>query len=121
MREKLDITGTQQNILWGYLGFATLVTTIVIILAIRNLVSIYRLRIKKSLIILLYIACICREITGLVQLAMFCKYLYTERGNHNPLAAIGTLFDTAMTLIVILTNYSLHNSMKLINGEISSE
>ena len=121
MRETLDITQTQQNILWGYMGVVALVTTIVIILAVRNIISIYRLGIKKSLILLLYITCICREISNLVQLAVFCKHLYMERGNTNPYSAVSSIFNNGLVIVLILTNYSLHNSMKLICGEISSE
>ena len=87
----------------------------------RNIISIYRLEIKKSLILLLYITCICREISNLVQLIIFCKYLYIERGNRNPYVAVSSLFNNGLVIVLILTNYSLHNSMKLICGELNSE
>ena len=122
MGDNIDITQTQQNILYGFIGFVALITSTVFILAVRNLVSIYRLKIKKLLIILLYVACIGREILMIVEVAFVCIYPFQETPKHVRLVyAASALFSVAMEVIVILTNYSLYNSMRMIRGMISSK
>ena len=74
MAETVDVTETQQMFLWAFFGTVCFITSIVLTLAIRNLVYMCKLGIKRTLIIILYIALIAREVFGVALVFIFCKY-----------------------------------------------
>ena len=86
------------------------ITVIVLIFGIRNIVWMHKLGISRTLIILLYIAIVCREIIALSEIFILAKYHYIDYAltDGTNLFILGTamrFFSTSLDVTIILTNY----------------
>ena len=85
---------------------------VVLCFAFCNLWYMYKLRIKKKLILLLYTFCILKEISTAVWFVAYDKKLTNQYGTVSFYTwTISSFFDLSTLTIVILTNYHLATSI----------
>ena len=85
-----------------------------------------KLGISRTLIVLLYIAIICREIIGLSEIFIMTKFHLIDYADTDgqPLYLLGTAmrsFSTSLDVTIILTNYQLYLSMLLVRNKITCD
>ena len=86
----------------------------------------HKLGISRTLIVLLYIAIVLREIVGLSEIFIMTKFHFIDYADTDgqPLYLLGTAmrcFSTSLDVTIILTNYQLYLSMLLVRNKITSD
>ena len=92
--------------------FATscFITVFVLVFAIRNIVWMHKLGISRTLITLLYIAIVSREVIALSEIFILAKFHYIDYAatDGTSLYFLGTamrFFSTSLDVTIVLTNY----------------
>ena len=120
-----EITETESLILWGFFGFTALMTSIILSIACHNIYNMYKLGMKRTLIILLYITCISRELLSAAMIFVYAYYHRIDLALEYPLSrwltSVFDFMDIGLIVTVILTNLQLATSMQSIRGFTTEE
>ena len=92
---------------------------------ISNNLNMYKLRMKRTLIILLYITCISRELLSAAMIFVYAYYHRIDLALEYPLSrwltSVFDFMDIGLIVTVILTNLQLATSMQSIRGFTTEE
>ena len=95
--------------LWGFVGLTTLMTSVILGNAICNIINMFKLGMKRVLIVLLYITCISREVLSAAVIFMYAFDRNIDLALHNQvtryLTSAFSFADTGLIVTVILTNF----------------
>ena len=112
----------QYKVLWGLCIVTVFIYSIALILALRNIIYICRLRIKKSLILALYFFVILKEITTCAWILAFTIH---PTDDWHSIAfwmwIVSLLAEFGVYCTVISTNFQLASSIQQLKGEITPE